>query len=434
MAHNALATEFSWSFATGAAPDTTSPTVSSTSPAASASNVPINTLITASFSESMNPLTITVANFTLACPVGAPVTGSVGYAVSGNVATFTPASSLPANTTCSARVTTGAKDVAGNAMVSAVDWSFTTGAGPDITAPTVSSTSPAGSTTGVAINTLITASFSEPMNPLTITSATFELACPAGTAITGTLGYAVNGNVATFIPAADLPASTMCTATITSAVADTAGNTLVNPFSWNFTTGAAPDNTAPTVSSTSPAASASNVPINTLITASFSESMNPLTLTPVQFTVDCPSGTPVPGTVAYAVNGNIATFTPADNLPASTACIARITAGVEDVAHNAMISPIAWAFTTGVAPDVAAPAVNSTNPADSAVGVCINKTVNATFSEPMDPLTITTATFTLAITAGASVTGVVAYDAQTNIATFDPAADLTGATATQYTA
>ena len=41
------------------------------------------------------------------------------------------------------------------------------------------------------------------------------------------------------------------------------------------------------------------------------------------------------------------------------------------------------------------PTVSSTIPANLATGVAINSTVTATFSEAMDPLTVTTATFTL---------------------------------------
>jgi hypothetical protein len=51
----------------------------------------------------------------------------------------------------------------------------------------------------------------------------------------------------------------------------------------------------------------------------------------------------------------------------------------------------------------------------------------------MKSSTITMTTFTLAVTAGASVTGVVTYDELTNIATFNPDADLTGTPATNYT-
>ncbi len=418
VAHNAMTSAYTWSFTTGMAPDTTPPTVSSTGPVAGATGVAFNTLITASFSEPMDPLTITTANLALACPLGTPVVGTVGYAVSGNVATFTPVSNLPANTICTASISTGVQDVAHNAMASAYTWSFNTGVAPDTTPPTVSSTSPLGNASGVAVNALISASFSEPMDPLTISTANFALACPVGTPSAGTVAYAVNGNVATFSPASNLPFSTNCTATINTGVQDTAHNGMASAYTWSFTTGVAPDTTPPTVSSTSPLAGATGVAVNALITASFSEPMAPLTISAATFALACPSGTPIAGSVGYAVSGSVATFTPGSSLPPSTSCTATISTGVQDVADNGMASAYTWSFTTGVAPDTTPPTVSSTNPGDGAVGVCVNKTINVTFSEPMDPLTITTATFTLAVTAGASVTGVVSYDAATNIASF----------------
>jgi hypothetical protein len=138
--------------------------------------------------------------------------------------------------------------------------------------------------------------------------------------------------------------------------------------------------------------------------------------------------------VAYSVSGDVATFSPTSALPATTLCAATVTTAVEDLAGNAMLASRTWSFTTGAVPDTSAPAVTMTNRASGAVGVCINKTINATFSEPMDATTITTANFTLSETAGASVAGVVAYDSGTNIATFDPTANLTGTPATNYTA
>ena len=46
-------------------------------------------------------------------------------------------------------------------------------------------------------------------------------------------------------------------------------------------------------------------------------------------------------------------------------------------------------------PDTTAPTVTLTAPANAAKGVAISSAVNATFSEAMDRLTITTTTFTL---------------------------------------
>jgi hypothetical protein len=58
------------------------------------------------------------------------------------------------------------------------------------------------------------------------------------------------------------------------------------------------------------------VPVNTLVSATFSEPMNPLTLTNLTFTVTGPGVTPVAGVVTYT--GSTATFTPTTVLASST--------------------------------------------------------------------------------------------------------------------
>jgi len=67
-----------------------------------------------------------------------------------------------------------------------------------------------------------------------------------------------------------------------------------------------------------------------------------------------------------------------------------------------------------------APTVTSTDPADIATGVCVNKIVTATFSKAMDASTITAAgTFTVKETVtGNNKPGVVTYNATTKTATF----------------
>jgi len=428
----ALAAPFVWRFTTGAGADTTAPTVAATVPARGATAVATNSGLSVEFSESMDPSSITTSTVLLACPAAAPVSGTVGYAISGNVATFTPTGTLPINTTCTATVTTGVRDGAGNALAATYTWTFTTGTSADTTPPAVSSTVPMAGATGVALNATISVGFSEPMDPQTITTSTLTLACPAGTPVTGTVAYAASGYVATFTPTVALAAATTCTATVSTGAKDVAGNALAAPYAWTFTTGATADATAPTVVSNFPVAGATGVPVNERITATFSESMKPSTIGPTTFLVDCPTGTPVAGTVAYAVNGNVATFTPAGPLPASTVCRATVTTGATDLAGNALAAPFVWTFTTGVAPDTVPPTVTGTNPADLAVGVCVNKSISATFSEPMDPLTITNATFTLQ-QLGTPVAGTVTYDSVASIATFRPSSNLIGTPSTLYT-
>ena len=237
--------------------DTTPPTVRATDPRNAATGVAINTKIAATFSEAMDPATINTNTFTI--KQGAtPVAGRVSYV--GTTATFAPASALASNTTYTATITSSAKDLAGNALVSAFTWSFTTIASMDRTAPTVTATDPRNAATGVAINKKITATFSEAMNPATISTTTFTLKQGA-TPVAGAVTYV--GTTATFAPASALAANKTYTATISSGAKDLAGNALASPFVWSFTTVAAMDTTAPTVTATSPEIGATGVGINT---------------------------------------------------------------------------------------------------------------------------------------------------------------------------
>jgi len=237
-----------------------------------ATGIATNKTIAATFSEAMYPSTITTTTFTLEQGV-TDVVGTVTY--SGVTAVFTPTSNLAASTTYTATITTGAKDLADNALTSAKVWSFTTGAAPDTTAPTVTLTNPVNTATGIATNTTIAATFSEAMDPLTITTTKFTL--KKGTAaVAGTVNY--SGVTAVFTPASNLAASTAYTATITTGVKDLAGNALATAKVWNFTTGAVPDTTAPTVTFTSPVNAAIDVVLSKKVSATFSEAMKPLTI------------------------------------------------------------------------------------------------------------------------------------------------------------
>jgi hypothetical protein len=293
----------------------------------------------------------------------------------------------------------------------------------DNTAPTITSTVPANTATGVAINTAVSATFSEAMDPATITTATFSLK-QGTTSISGAVTYV--GLVATFKPAAVLTVNTTYTATVTTGAEDKAGNALAGNYMWTFTTGAAMDDTPPTVVSTDPADNATDVALNKIITAKFSEAMDPLTITTATFTLK-QGTTSISGAVTYV--GLVATFKPAARLTANTTYTATITTGAKDLAGNALAGNYVWTFTTGAALDVTLPTVISTDPANNATDVALNKIITATFSEAMDPLTVTTATFTLK-QGTTPVSGAVTYVGTGGI--FTPTSPLTANTT--YTA
>ena len=91
----------------GGITDTTPPTVISTSPADGATDVAVDTSITATFSETMDPSTITASTFILSSG-GSEIAGSVTY--SDKAATFTPSSALDYDTTYTATITTDVQD------------------------------------------------------------------------------------------------------------------------------------------------------------------------------------------------------------------------------------------------------------------------------------------------------------------------------------
>jgi hypothetical protein len=396
--------------------DVTAPTVSSTTPSNLATGVTVSSAMTATFSETMSSITITTASFTLKQGVTS-VSGAVTYG--GVTATIKPTANLASSTTYTATITTGAKDLAGNALASNYVWSFTTSAASDITPPTVTSTINANGATNVPVNTKVGATFSEAMDPLTITSTTFTFKQGA-TAVSGAATY--SGVTAIFTPASNLAPITKYTATITTGAKDLAGNALASSYVWSWTTSAAADTTRPIVISTINANGAIGVPINTKIAATFSEAMDPSTIILTTFTFKL-GATAVSGTVSYS--GVTAVFTPASNLASSTKYTATITTGAKDLAGNTMASNYVWSWTTSAALDVIAPTVVAVIPTNAATSVAASNVMAVTFSEAMDPLTITTATFTL-MKGVTLVSGTVTYAGVK--ATFRPAANLAPST------
>jgi hypothetical protein len=220
----------------GAIKGLTPPIVTSVLPPDGAVGACPNTIVTATFSEAMNPATINGSTFTLTGP-SAAVTGVVTYDASSNTAIFTPSSTLALNTLYTATITTGARDAFGNPLASNFVWTFTTGntiCQPGV--PTVISVAPPDGSSGVCPNAVVVATFSVAMNPSTINTTTFTLV--GASAVTGVVTYDAASHAATFTPASNLTLSTLYTATITTGAQDLFGNSLASNFVWTFTTAA----------------------------------------------------------------------------------------------------------------------------------------------------------------------------------------------------
>ena len=192
----------------------------------------------ATFPQAMNPATINPATFTLTGPGVTPVAGTITHDVPNQMFVFTPTSTLALNTAFTATITTGAQDVAGNALASNFVWTFTTSAAACVPPPppTVISVSPPDAALGICPDVVVTATFDEAMNPATITTTTLKLAGPGVTPVTGAVALDVTGRIASFTPASDLALNTVYTGTVTTGAQDLIGNGLASDFVWSFTT------------------------------------------------------------------------------------------------------------------------------------------------------------------------------------------------------
>lgn len=249
------------------------PYVLGASPSPGTVNAPTNTKVFVSFSEAMQSSTSNLTNVKL-YKVTNPFTASESKLLvsttnsldsSQKIVILAPASSLNASAQYRVEVLGGATSAkgipvgnpgqTGFATTTVFKSDFTTGSGADTTAPTVDSTIPASGATGVSTIKPVVITFSEAVNPSTVSSNSVSVKL-GSTAVDGTLTYDPNKWSANFVPNYALTASSTYTITVSTDVTDLAGNALdqdsATPGNQSllrtFTTGGA-DTTAPTVNS-----------------------------------------------------------------------------------------------------------------------------------------------------------------------------------------
>ena len=131
--------------------DKTPPTVTSTSPASGATGIAVTSPIKATFSEAVQSWSSSTI-FTVKNRAGTSFSGTIGLSTDHKTVTFSHSSPFPPSTSYTVTITTGVKDLAGNAMSSVKTWSFTTTATTvaDTSPPSVSITSPANNSPAAA--------------------------------------------------------------------------------------------------------------------------------------------------------------------------------------------------------------------------------------------------------------------------------------------
>jgi len=288
------------------------------------------TIVTATFNKKMDPKTINESSFKVNSTV--PIAGTVTY--TDSTATFTASSKFADNTTFSARITTAAKDLMGNAIQADYVWTFSTGT---TILPVVIATNPLNKAVNIPLNKVVTANFSMPLDPSTISGTTFTLKQGAAN-VSGAVTY--TGTTASFTPDNDLSLNTIYTATLTTGIKNLDGSAIAKDTTWTFSTSSV---VVPSVIFTDPVNLNSNVQLDKTISATFSIVMNPLTISTSTFTLKEGLNV-ITGVVTYL--GSTASFKPTINLTAGKTYTATITTGAKNIANTPLANDYTWTFST----------------------------------------------------------------------------------------
>ena len=439
-AYAGIADATTWNF-TAAAADTVAPTVSVYSPAGGAWAVAQNANLVLTFREPVRRGSGNIVLRPTSGPdVSIPVTDSQ-VSVSGKRVTIDPTDDLAASTAYHVRIAAGAfEDLSGNdyaGIADATTWNFTTNiVGPALRHWTYNpgTFNPADGIHTVAVNANLYLGFTEPVRKGSGNIVFRPASGPDVVIPVGSSQVSVSGDTVTIDPAADLAAVTRYHVLIASgAIEDRSGNDwagISDPTKMKFTTGAAPDTTAPTASAYGPAGGATAVAAGANLYLYLDE---PVRRGSGNIVLRPASGADITIPVTdsrVSVVGRTVTIDPAANLAANTAYHVRIAAGAfEDLSGNdyaGIADATTWSFATG-APDTTSPTVSSFRPVDGATTVARNANLVLTFDEPVRR---GSGSIVIRPASGPDITIPVS---QVSISgsrvTIDPAADLAGGTA-----
>ncbi len=259
---------------------------------------------------------------------------------------FTPDIAWPRETSLLATVATAATSADGQPLASAFQTALQT-VGP----LEVGSVSPEPDDQAVAADGRIVVTFNRPVVALGSTAEMAALPPPIqiSPAVEGS-GEWVNTSIYAFTPADSLAGSTAYTVSVAPGLEAVDGALLDEGYTWSFRT------LAPEVLRLTPSAGQTDVPLDTKLTAEFSQPMDPESVE-MAFTLSN-FGNVARGSFAWNEDNTLVTFTPLDPLAMETEYLINVsTTATSANGESALDEPYGVAFTT-----LPYPRVESTNP------------------------------------------------------------------------
>jgi hypothetical protein len=357
--------------------------------------------------------------------------------------------------------------------------------GTDSVPPSVASAKPGGSSTSGLFSNA-TVGFDEPLDPASVTGANFELRGPSGATIPASVSYDAATRTATLDPTSRLDPATTYDAVVrggAGGIRDAGGNPLAQDYAWSFSTFTCPcslwsDATRPLDASyPDPQGYELGVKFRSEIDGYITGvrfykgtgntgthvghlwSSSGAKLGEVTFSGETATGWqqatfPAPLAVQagvtyiasyWAPNGRYAMDRPYFTSARENGPLRALRDGEDG--PNSVFKSGSSAFPTQTklssnywvdvvfsqtADDSIAPSVTSTTPASGATGVGASAVVTAQFDEALAPASVTTSSFELRGSSGATVPAAVSYDAASKTARLTPTGKLSPATT--YTA
>lgn len=389
------------------------PVVLSTNPSDLETNVSLDEIILVEFNGQMNSSSINASSFILKASINGVdsiIPGSVSYSESTNTLVFIPDNLLEVNKTYLANVRPTVKDISGNFLQKEYSWTFSTSG---YITPMVVFTNPKNLDSNVKYDETIFATFNMPMDNQSINTSTFKV-LKNGVEINGTVSY--GGLIAVFNPNVDFEADTKYTCILNKDIKNIDGTSIQSDYVWTFKTEAI---STPTVTDIDPNNGENDVALNKVITALFSEEMDPLSFTATSFKLK--EGTnDINGVIS--VNKANFSFNPDVNLLSNTTYDVEFTTTIKSKKGIFLQNNVTWQFTTGANQ---APEIISTLPLNGSSNVAFNQVISATFDQVMDPLTFTNSSFYVN-NGNSNITGQISYNGST--ISFTPDVILTAST------
>jgi hypothetical protein len=301
-------------FTTMAGADFSAPSVISTS-VQNGQTVGTNAAFAMQFNKpmdtgSVNPAGVNSDVFVYDYNLGTYVTTTISFSADLTTVFLKPTANLTAShqfQMCSYYMT----DLSGNPQQNFCVY-FYTGTGTDTTGPVVQQVSPPSGITGVGINAPVNILFNKPIDGASLGGVTLM----QGSSVVPTTTSLYDGDRGIQLrPLVPLATGTTYTINVTG-VLDITGNAQSSFPSQSFTTGTGIDLVTPTVVSTYPTSSQTNVPVNAALQAVFSQPMDPASFDANNsFTLrDASGNTVVPATITFSADFKTVTLQPKSNL------------------------------------------------------------------------------------------------------------------------